>query len=179
MSMFLIGQLQRAFASNPRKVAPTTHENAVLDRAGVHQPVLRAFLAWRRGLLLFTVVATVLSTGVSTWRQSSEATERPSLVEHVSDQITEAIEGELPDAEKEAGAEEMKRLEQSLTEKVENPSSKEEPKTTFGEVADTIQLAALYALQVAALAALFSGAAGSGHFRSCRPRSCFRSSSLC
>ena len=144
--------LRRAFASNPRLVKPTANENKKLEAAGVQQPVLRSYLAWRRGLLLFTLVATILHTALATWRTTddTEADDRPDVVESISESIDEAIHEELSLPQ---GKEEDQEEDKSPIATAKDPL-KNRPKTKFAQFADYVDLAAMYALQVAAIIVL-------------------------
>lgn len=146
MSLF-IPILLRAFASNPRQVTPTKRENAKLEAAGVQQPVLRSYLAWRRGLLLFTLVATILHTALATWR-ATESDDTPNIVDTISEAIEEAAHEALP-----LPQEKDEEQEESPAAPTEEPTAKE-PSTKFGEFAEYVDLAAMYALQVAAIIVL-------------------------
>jgi hypothetical protein len=149
MPLLFIPILRRAFASNPRLVKPTKHEEAKLEAAGVHQPVLRSYLAWRRGLILFTLVATILSTSLSTLREFTESEDRPDLVETISESIEEAADEALP------GLQDKGEEEDDETPAAVEALPKKEPETKFGEFAEYVDLAAMYALQFAALIVLF------------------------
>jgi len=157
MPLFLVAQLRRAFASNPRKVTPTVREGARLDAAGVHQPVLRSYLAWRRGLMLFTLFATILSSALATWREFNESDKRPELLFNtVSDTIDAALPSDVEEQEDDEEAEEDKarsHIQLTIGDDDEHTDDKK-PTTLLGQIADFIDLASLYVLQAAALAVL-------------------------
>jgi len=148
MPLFLVPQLRRAFASNPRLVKPTARENARLDAAGVHQPALRSYLAWRRGLILFTLFATLLSTGLSTWRDLTQPDDRPDPIGALSETLDSAAHDAISPTD-----EEEEQEEDGIPPAAEQEESGKKV-TTLGQIADFIQLAAMYSLQGAAIAVL-------------------------
>ncbi|QDT53363.1 hypothetical protein Pan44_13800 [Caulifigura coniformis] len=157
MPLFLVAQLRRAFASNPRKVTPTARESARLDAAGVKHPILRSYLAWRRGLMLFTLFATFLSSALATWREVTEPDKRPELLLNtVGDSIEAALPTDAADKveeDEEVDAGEAGRHVQ-VTINSDDDADDKKPTTLLGQIADFIDLASLYVLQAAALAVL-------------------------
>jgi hypothetical protein len=72
--------LHRAF-TNPGAMKLSEGERARYEAAGVTEPAIQRYLAWRRALLLMVVVATVLSAGLTTYRNLTEDDEQPAFFE--------------------------------------------------------------------------------------------------
>lgn len=70
--MFLVNIFKRTFNSNLKTVSATGAERIALASAGVDQPIIQNYLAWRRGLLAFVVMVTVLGAGVKLYRHFIE-----------------------------------------------------------------------------------------------------------
>jgi len=149
---FFLPLLRRAFASNPRAIAVSPGEARKLDAAGIRNPILRSYLVWRRSLMIFALVATVLSTTLSTYRELTEGDERPDLIQTITRAVPEGTDLSVPqngtEFEEQDDAAEIETEEPATVDAAEDA----EPQTSFGQFADLVQLTAMYALQAAALA---------------------------
>jgi len=97
MTLFTI--LRRAFASNLGKVSATRGERTRLEAAGIYEPVLQHYLAWRRSLVVVVVIATITSAVLMTYRALNESDER-SLCSAVAERLLENAQQSLPAAER-------------------------------------------------------------------------------
>lgn len=156
--MNIAAGLRRAFIANPRTVSLSESEQTTLVSQGVEQSTVQKYLAWRRGLMLFVVVATVLSAGLATWRDFAESEHRVDLYEAIEKYLPLDPQAAVPavihaaeeSAEAASGTEEDEMEDEASAEEEEE----EEPETAFGQFTDIVQLVALYALPIAALSAV-------------------------
>ena len=86
--MGLVTVVRRAFAVNPQALPVSSRENATLQARGLHEPTLRCYLAWRRSLMLFVVLSTLLSAGLATYRQLTETDERAELFDRIAERFS-------------------------------------------------------------------------------------------
>jgi len=169
MSIVLL--LRRAFVSNLRHLTAAEEERAKLEAAGISEPTVQEYFAWRRSLMAMVVVATVLSTGLATYREFTETDETPSLFDNVSERLTETVEeamsedeeGEETDLSMETVKDQIVKsaavaaVKEGLAERAAAAEEEPEPKATvLGQVADFVELAAMYALSAAGLIALLA-----------------------
>jgi hypothetical protein len=167
--MSIVRLLRRAFITNLRHLTATDDERAKLEAAGITEPKVQGYFAWRRSLMAMVVVATVLSTGLATYRELTETDETPSLFDNVSERLTETVEeamsdeGEETDLSMEAVKDQIVKsaavaaVEERLAEHAAAAEEEPEPKVTaLGKAAELVELAALYALSAAGLIALLT-----------------------
>lgn len=93
--MFLITDLQRAFTSNLRTISTTDREQACLQTAGIDEPTLQRYFAWRRSMALTVVLATLLSAGLATYRTLTETEDQPGIFEAMSREVLERSKSAL------------------------------------------------------------------------------------
>lgn len=70
--MFLLNIFKRTFNSNLKTISASGAERISLASAGVTQPTIQNYLAWRRGLLAFVVVITAIGGVLSGYREFFE-----------------------------------------------------------------------------------------------------------
>ncbi|MDZ4685090.1 MAG: hypothetical protein SH850_08360 [Planctomycetaceae bacterium] len=170
MSIVLL--LRRAFVSNLRNLTAGEDERATLARAGIDEPTIQGYFAWRRSLVAMVVLTTVLSAGLATFRELTETDEQVTLFDNISTKLLESAEEAIPsgemseeDADDPAAAlEAVKRqlattavvatVEEQLTERAaaeEDEEAEEEPEpNALGKFADLLDIAAMYALAASA-----------------------------
>jgi lysylphosphatidylglycerol synthetase-like protein (DUF2156 family) len=97
MSLFTV--IRRAFVSNLGKVSATSAEQASLEAAGVQEPTIQHYLAWRRSMVVMVVIATIVSAVLTTFRTLTDADER-SLCSAVAERLLENAQTVVPAAGK-------------------------------------------------------------------------------
>lgn len=154
--------LGRAFASNLRTLSVADCEQATLQASGIQEPAIQRYFVWRRSVALVVVLATLLSAGLATYCEYTGTGDRLSGLESRLEELLEKAEAALPlteamggssseeDDEEEEEADEMKPSDP----KAAADDEAEEPATAFGQFADGVHLVSLYAMPLAALAAL-------------------------
>lgn len=143
--------LRRAFAANPHQVPVGEREDAILAARGVEQPTLRIYFVWRRSLMVFVVLSTLLSAGVATYRDYTEPAEETDWAEELAGYLPlSAFEEDEDDGDDEEPA--ATSSPQPDTEPGEE--IRREPQTAFARFTEGVELAALYALPIAALGAV-------------------------
>ena len=153
--MGLVAILRRAFTVNPQSVPLSARENQVLETAGIQEPVLRSYLVWRRSLMLFVVGSTLLSAGLATYRDFAEPEGRSPLLETLAERLSEQTSTvTLPKIELRIPTAEPASEDDETAADTKGEDEAEEPQTAFGQFTDFVQLLSLYALPVAALAAV-------------------------
>ena len=152
--------LVRAFASNLRTISVGTGEQMTLAAAGIEEPTIQRYFAWRRSVALMVVLATLLSAGLTTYLEYTETGDRLSGVQTLLEDFLEEAKESLPlvqemeDADDEPSTEDAPGAKSPLPAKSASDSDEEEPATAFGRFADGIHLASMYALPLAAMAVL-------------------------
>lgn len=165
--MNVVSAIRRAFDVNPKSIPIDAREAATLEKCGIQEPTLRSYYVWRRSLMLFVVFSAVISAGLASYREFAEEGDRMELIEalanrfplgqqhlvpgleeaksQLADQLTDDEEGE----EEHAGSAEDALMSKTPAE----PAHASEPgQTKFAQFTDAVQLFALYALPLAALA---------------------------
>lgn len=161
----MISAIQRAFASNLQKVVVKPSERASLEASQIHNPTLQTYLAWRRGVLTFVVISTILSAGLTSYREMYEDDDRVDLIQEVIETAQSHAGGALPivkqmlESEDEpddqpggSGGGSKPGTDSKSTEASTEAAPHKTMLTRFDEL---IHLIALYLLPVAALAAIF------------------------
>lgn len=156
-----IATIRRAFAVNPLTVPPSKRENSTLQASGIEQPTLRSYFVWRRSVMLFVLSAALLGAGLSTYREFFETSERMDVAETIAKHLppgtsasppTTIKANQLEEDEEESEAEPTKGASATTSESEPATDPDREPQTAFGRFTDIVQLVALYALPLAALA---------------------------
>jgi hypothetical protein len=169
----MITVLKRAFTSNLQTVSPSPREQSILKARGIHNPTLQTYFAWRYSLMIVVVVATILSAGLSTYRDLYEDDQRPDVFETIYAQIsktaiTKIPEVAIPDSVLPAVTDAVKAQEtedeEPMTDKQpdansaapshehESPSdSHKKQKSLLSKLDEIIHLVSLYILPVAAV----------------------------
>jgi hypothetical protein len=81
--MLILATLQRAFASNLQTVRCSRSESEKLLAAGVEHSTAQKYYAWRRGVLMFVVICTIVSTGLLTYQTFYETSEQQELLQAI------------------------------------------------------------------------------------------------
>lgn len=170
----MITVLQRAFSSNLKKVSAHPAEQAILESRGIHDSSLQTYFVWRRSLMVFIIIATIVSCALSTYRENFEDDDRPgafeTIVAKVTEQITTASKTALPaglptvPSQVEAVAEKVKdAAEAALDESEEQPAEKhvasestKPKKSALSQFDDLVHLISLYSLPIAALVVILN-----------------------
>lgn len=167
--MFPFTVIRRAFAANLHKVSATSGEQLTLEAAGIHEPTIQHYLAWRRSMVVMVVLATILSASLTTFRALTESGDRSPFSAVTERLLEEAGESPLavpePDDSDESGVshDDAPRTDKAPVKAprlnaaaalAELQGEAEQRTTAFGRFADAVHLASLYAAPLAALAAL-------------------------
>ena len=159
--MSIVSVLGRAFASNLRTLSVDSGEQSTLAAAGIQEPTIQRYFAWRRSLAMMVVLATLLSAGLATYCEFTETGDRLSgvqtrlenLLEDAKEKILPGIE-EKDESEEESDDDEATSEKSSSDAKPDSDVEKKEPTTAFGQFADGVHLLSLYAMPLAAIAVL-------------------------
>ena len=89
--MFVVNIFKRSFNSNLKTVTATEAERSSLFSAGVQQATVQNYLAWRRGLLAFVVIASTAGIVVDQYRQWTEEESGIDIFETLQDHFSSAI----------------------------------------------------------------------------------------
>src|SRR5262245_1691660 len=131
--------IQRAFSSNLRSLPVTDGERAQLETAGIAEPTIHHYLVWRRSVLIVVVLAAVLGALLGTVREFGILGEKSGTgFDRLWDEVVSVFQGLEESEDKDDMA---------------APAADEPPVPILGRIADAIELAAPYALLLAALAA--------------------------
>lgn len=150
--MYLVTILRRAFAANPRAVPVSGRENAILEARGIQQPTIRSYLAWRRSLMIFVVISTLLSAGLATYREFAETGEQLDVLETIAKHFHLEEQKVLPEMH-EANPSETESTEADEEEDQEaDEDAEQESLAAFGRFTEFVELISLYILPLAALA---------------------------
>ncbi len=103
--MFLFTVIRRTFSSNLQAVAVSEFEQAGLQAGGIDQGTIQKYFAWRRSLVIFVVLSTVLSAALSTYREATETEAKPDVFEMITHQVSQKQQEAITDAIKSAGGE--------------------------------------------------------------------------
>lgn len=158
-----LADIRRAFAANPHKVPLGERENAVLAARGIEQPTLRIYLAWRRSLMMFVVVTTLMSLGLMVYRAKTEPADDTDILETLAEYFAEEFGVEEEDDEEEEtialpGAMAGQAAASVGAKSAPKPpvptdaAPPDEERTTFAKFSDGMEWAGYYALPVAGLA---------------------------
>ena len=159
--MSIVTVLGRAFASNLRTLSVDSSERTALEAAGIQEPTIQSYFAWRRSVAMLVVLATFLSAGLTTYLEFSETDDRLSAVQtRLEHLLEEAKEKVLPSSDESEESDEEPSAEEATSKK--SPSDGERtdeaeekhPTTAFGQFADGVHLVSLYAMPLAAVAVL-------------------------
>ncbi|WP_010585730.1 hypothetical protein [Schlesneria paludicola] len=151
---------KRAFTSNLQTVAPTASEQTSLEAAGIRNPVLQAYMAWRSSLMIVVVISTILSAGLSTYREVFEEDDQPDVFETLVAQFSKQASSTLPAATKLIDGIDQRPESDAISNDASPDESENEdavkdlakkPKSAFSQFDEMIHLAALYVLPIAAL----------------------------
>lgn len=113
---------------------------------GVHidTPVVQNYFAWRRSVMIFVVLCTALSAGLSTFRSMNETGQKPEILStiesHLNASLGLALSAPSTDSE---------------SEEDDGNATEEEFQTYFGIISETIQVLSWYALPLTALIVVF------------------------
>lgn len=158
--MNLLTAVRRAFNVNPKSLPMSAGEAATLAAGGVNDPTIRSFLVWRRSVMLFVVISAVIGAGLASYREYVEVDDRPEMIDTLADRLALDVELVAP-AVKEAQKWEEEEVEEDEDEGTAKPQASATPgenedvgstQTAFAQFTDVVQLVALYALPIAALA---------------------------
>lgn len=167
--MGLINDIRRAFAANPHKVPVGDRENAAIAARGIEQPTLRIYLAWRRSLMMFVVVTTLMSLGIMVYRVQTEPADDTDIMETLAEHFAEDLglqveedegDDEAPVALPGAGAGQAaaslggKKPPKSPLPAPSDAAEAGYARTPFAKFSDGLEWAAYYALPVAGLAVI-------------------------
>lgn len=92
--------LKRAFSGNPGGLAVSEEEQERMAMGGVTEPAIQRYLVWRRALIAMVLVATVLSAGLTTYRNLTEEEDGPELLDAMMEKIMGKAQAFLPGADK-------------------------------------------------------------------------------
>lgn len=160
----MVAFIRRAFNSNLRAVLASDSERTQLEEAGVHEPTVQRFFAWRRSLVVVVVIATILSAGLATYRDLTESEDDPTVFDTIRDRLMQEASSTLPLSALPVSPELGAAKEEEDTDQDEgkqgniaaatstSEAEDDEPQTAFGHFADIIHLMSLYALPFSALA---------------------------
>jgi len=90
-----INLLKRAFAS-PSATKLSEGEAVHYAAAGISEPAIQRYMAWRRALIFMVVIATVLSAGLTTYRNLTEEDDDSDLIESLTEPLKEKFGKMLP-----------------------------------------------------------------------------------
>jgi hypothetical protein len=142
--MFLLNVLRRSFASNLQTVTCSPKEAAKLNDVHIDIPVIQNYFAWRRSVMIFVVLSTALSAGLSTFRSIRETGQKPEILStietHLNASLGLALAAPFADSE---------------SEEEDGNATEEEFQTSFGIISETIQVLSWYALPITALMVVF------------------------
>ena len=160
--MFVV--LQRAFTSNLQQVSPRPAERTKLEARGIQNETLQAYLVWRRSLMMIVVISTILSAGLSTYRDNYEDDDRPNFVDAIVSQIKKHATAVLPanipvESETTETAAAKDRLLDSALTSTDEPENDvadnaKQKKSLLGQIDDIVHLVSLYILPLAAIAVI-------------------------
>lgn len=168
--MFPFTVIRRAFAANLHKVSATSGEQAALEAAGIHEPTIQHYLAWRRSMVVMVVLATILSASLTTFRALTGSDDQSPFSAVTERLLEEAGESPLAvresddsdesdrsrDAEPRTDKAILKNAHVQAAAALAGLQAEAEQRTNaFGRFADGVHLASLYATPLAALAALY------------------------
>ena len=142
--MFLLNVIRRSFASNLQTIVCSPTEAAALNDVNIGTPVIQNYFAWRRSVLIFVVLCTTLSAGLSTFRSLNEVDQKPEILSTIEAHL-DASFGLTLSSPSEDG--------QSTDE--ESSATEEEFQTYFGMISEAIQVLSWYVLPVTALLVVF------------------------
>ena len=115
--MSIVTVLGRAFASNLRTLSVDSSERTALEAAGIQEPTIQSYFAWRRSVAMLVVLATFLSAGLTTYLEFSETDDRLSAVqtrlEHLLEEAKEKVlpsSDESEESDEEPSAEEAEHV---------------------------------------------------------------------
>lgn len=139
---------KRAFNGNLGTIAITDAERTKLEARGISEPVAQRYFVWRNAMLLMVIIATVLSSVLTTVNDLRDTGEEPNILESLTGKLTEAVDGALPegaadaaDAAKDIGGKKT----DAAAEEEEKPVPEHQP-NAFEKFTDIVQSAALYTL---------------------------------
>ena len=89
--MFLVNIFKRTFNSNLRTVTASDTERSTLAASGVQQPTVQNYLAWRRGLLAFVVIATTVGVAVDQYREWTEEDSGVDIFETLKEHFSSVV----------------------------------------------------------------------------------------
>lgn len=152
--MNIITIVRRAFGVNPRSIPVAAGEAATLEASGIRQDTIRSYLAWRRSLMIFVVLATLCSAGLATYRERTEPDESFDIWSAVVEQVpglSDAEEEEDESASEEDDDEDDEEGTAATGADKDEDEEEVDPETAFGRFVENVELAALYILPAAAL----------------------------
>jgi|GEM_PF-2592561 len=179
----MITVLQRAFSSNLKKVSARPAEQAILESNGIHDSSLQTYFVWRRSLMVFIIIATVLSCALATYRENFEDDDKPdafeTIVEKVTEQFTAASKTALAlpavqahidavQSQVDAVTEKVKDTTEAASDESEDPPGEKQGekhastesakprKSALSQLDDLVHLISLYSLPLAALVVIFN-----------------------
>lgn len=161
IAMSPLTTFRRAFAANPHTMPASGGEVATLQGAGIQNPVIQTYLAWRRSLLIVVVAFTTLTAGLATYHSFFDEEEHVDLAEELAEHFS--LEDLMVPPE--AAAAKEKLLEhvpegvnpETVREAVEGVAPESTPalaQNEAGEFVEFVELMALYALPAAAVASV-------------------------
>ncbi len=89
--MFLINIFKRTFNSNLRTVKASAAERSTLDALGIQQPTVQNYLAWRRGLLAFVIIASTVGIAVDRYREWTEEEGGIDIYEELEEHFSSVV----------------------------------------------------------------------------------------
>lgn len=105
--------LRRAFVTNLGKVSATSSERARLEAAGIHEPTIQHYLAWRRSMLVMVVFVTIAGAALTTFLTLTRTDDRSlcsalttRLLPNTKDPLSKAS-GTLPELDDDEAKEEL------------------------------------------------------------------------
>ena len=159
--MSLVTVLGRAFASNLRTLSVDSGERTTLAAAGIQEPTIQSYFAWRRSVAMMVLLATFLSAGLTTYLEFSETEDRLSSVQTRLEKLLEdakekvlPIPDESEESDEDSSTGEATDEESPLDAKPASEADEKHPTTAFGQFADGVHLVSLYAMPLSAVAVL-------------------------
>ncbi len=144
---------RRAFNGNLGTITVTDAERTKFEARGITEPIAQRYFVWRNAMLLMVIIATVLSSALTTIIDLRDTGEEPNILESLTGKLMEGVDSALPDDA--AGAADAVK-EAAGKKEDDAPAEAEEPEhkpNAFEKFTDIVQSAALYTLVGSALLA--------------------------
>ena len=137
---------KRAFNGNLGTIAVTDAERAKFEARGIREPVMQRYFVWRNAMLLMVIIATVLSSVLTTVNDLRDTGEEPNILDSLTGKLMEGVDGALPEGAGEAVDAAKEKVGKKEGEAAAEKEEPEHQPNAFEKFTDIVQSAALYTL---------------------------------